>query len=225
MTTSDIDKVEASRASAKVFSTFELLENILTKVAETDTGRPLVERAKRIRDLYRFQRVNSTFRGLMSRSKSLRLLMITTERAENIIQPGKHLQEKSDLAQRLLDLNPLIGYLTMFGVPSLDKWHIRDDLPPHESLSKRIDLIASVRRSNVEALKARELEPSSWRQSMIASMPTDIKVSLLVDVETESSSTGFSLSLGFRKGDRLGRFADRVVEKIIESVDSMSVHR
>lgn len=96
---SKMDAVEATvTATAKVFHTFELLENIPIKVADIDICATVDDRAERMRDLYRFKQVNSTFREVISRSKGLNVLMFEAE------------SEKADAMielDRSLNLNPL----------------------------------------------------------------------------------------------------------------------
>lgn len=70
-------EIEASRSAPKVFATFELLEMILIYLLDPehkwDIGSATM--AKKVRRLFRLQRVNSTFRDLLVRSKRLRVAM------------------------------------------------------------------------------------------------------------------------------------------------------
>lgn len=59
-------------AADKVFNTFELLEKILIEVLVIPPTARLTDRLRKVKAIYRLQRVNSIFRDVIHRSKALR---------------------------------------------------------------------------------------------------------------------------------------------------------
>lgn len=227
---SEMDEIKPDgAAAAKVFSTFELLENVLVKLANIDIRRPVIDRAKRIRDLYRFQRVNSTFRDLIAQSKALQLLMFKIQREEeHEEQPSSHPEEHTSEMKRLLNLNPLLSTLPWFGLPLRQNGDVFRDLGVLEGDIHylRGDLVT--KGSSIKDLKAWKSLSVQWRQMVVASKPTAFKVVLLPETYDYMRTRGQWYipphgAFELEKGDTLGRFVDLVIEEIVNCVESEDI--
>lgn len=72
-----VEEGEASESASRVFATFELLEMILVNTLHRHSKEDIWQynTKRRIRALFRLQRVNSTFRNVIARSKALNIAM------------------------------------------------------------------------------------------------------------------------------------------------------
>lgn len=216
-----MDEVQVTGvAAAKVFSTFELLENILIGLANIDIRHPVIDRAKRIRDLYRFQRVNSTFRHLIARSKALQLLMFKIESDEaQHDQSSNHTDDNASKMERLLNLNPLTSTLPWFGIPLRHKGDFFRDFGPAQGDAHYLKASLVIKESTIKELKASKPGPSPWRKMVIASKPTAFSVIVVPEVPMWTEGQWFlppHVIFNLEKGATLGRFVDLIIGEIVD---------
>lgn len=213
------DTSAPGEAAVKVLYNFELLETILIKGATTscphdhddpdDRISEVTARANRLRDLYRFQRVNSTFRDVIARSKRLRILMFKTESddTEAVVESGEDLQ---------LNMNPLISRLEWLGAPiecsKLTNTDVEDDdinvifvqLTDHPRYHpyRTEMLVRDFKRASSKSL---------WRQMLLASEPAggEAEIEIVID------QGDFHYMSEIFEGDTLGEFVDVIVRTLL----------
>lgn len=205
------NNVEASSAAGKVFGTFELLENILIQLADLDITDRFANREHLLQDLYRMQRVDSTFRNVLARSRPLRILMFK-EAICNEADADIHQFRPIGGLQSYRNRNPLVDEL---------RWMI-DPIWSSCSIILQDKVGRFVCHGTVHtyrwtptALKAWESDTASpWRQLLVARIPTSFIFKLRIEIFEDLQRDFYSFEL--KKGATLGEFADMVVEGILE---------
>lgn len=190
-------------ATAKVPYNFELLKNILVQGATTSSGHGHKYRSEQLREIYRFQRVNSMFRDVIGRSKTLRVMMFRTEFYAK--------EAGSDKAGNLQLINPLVSCLDLLCVP-LDPSTFDDlKLDKHERKVLPGAIYVNFRQWFASAVAEfqRNSEGSAWRQMLLVSEPSSFRVGLKVFFPGESRP--YECWCEMVKGDTLGDFADAVL--------------
>lgn len=106
------NEVQTPGTAARVFGTFELLERVLISIRTSpnsdDRSRhtTVINHAEEIKALFRLQRVNTTFRDVINRSITLRMIMFKNGITEDSMHDNVH-AVKVTRSQ----LNPLIDQL------------------------------------------------------------------------------------------------------------------
>lgn len=164
---SDAMEVIDSSAAAKVFGTFELQEKILIGLF-AESGYKSCNfsfRKTSLKAVYRLQRVNTTFKDTITRSKTLRvrMLMEMESRAQDVVANEATRSKWEQHKDMMLSANPLLHSLGdmlsvhLFTVPDYDK-------------SKGIvDLFLSTDEKG--SVDERFDSSSSWRGMLLSNQP------------------------------------------------------
>lgn len=154
-------------ATSKVFNTSELLENILINVF--NEGRYKVfhfgVRYASLRAIYRLQRVNSTFRNTIARSKTLRIAMFkeTQSGGEGLTLSEGDRTKWERQKDTMLSANPLLYSWTSVWLVRLRTDH---DYDKSEGV---VDLFLSAREDGL--IEERFHSVSSWRDMLLTTQP------------------------------------------------------
>lgn len=204
--TSDTHRLDPPNAATKVFSTFELLENILILVSQANLpykDENYISRAQKLRLLYPLQRINKTSRNVIDRSKTLREHMFKTHNDNEDVDQSEALWKR---AKRIL--NPFAA--VMYCLVPLGRlgFSIRDLSPDQMRIGARVLALDGSTRLQ----EARQLpRAASWRQMVISRKSVEIIVRVNVEVRGSTDRYGdFKLV----KGSTLGELADIVVSMI-----------
>lgn len=196
---------------------FELLENILIKTSEFDTAVSPLTRLQTLQDLYGFRRVNSTFRDIIARSKTLRIAMYKDLETEPVKISSSNEQvvrveyslKTNNLAQYYIPyreaqyhLNPLVAHLDRILPVECGHFYL-------SGVNKKdvgfIDGTITAERSIEET---EQLAP--WREMLLANRPIPFSVQL--DVVTPGWTGAFCADL--QSGYTVGMLVDMVIRAI-----------
>lgn len=209
----DTDTKTSGGAAAKVFYNFELLENILIHGALTSSLNNDTYRTERFRDLYRFQRVNATFRDIIGRSKVLREMMFTTE--ANDETTGK----VAGLENLKFELNPLVNCFPYLGVPLGPSFF--PGVHVHRNGANFVP--GSVTELRNMELFAKDFEmksaDKSWRRMLLVNKPIEV----LVQLEIRRNGRTSYQTCGLDEGVTFGEFVDEVLDAVLSYREGRSM--
>lgn len=205
--TSSIMEMANSNAVDKVFNTFELLEKILVNELPNNPRHSAWSRMIQLKDLHRLQRVNSTFRDVLIRSKTLQVGMFRAQRIEN------NSQDRADqlytCEELKLGLNPVLEYFHHFfyGLKYCYYEFLRKQ--PCADVA-----FMAVARDVVYQTKA--WAGVSWRHMLFANI--SLRANMIVKVQEESETLVPSREIELGEGVTLGEVADEIV-KAVEDIE------
>lgn len=198
----------------KVFNTFELLEKVLTYVLTDIPHSGSYYRMKHVKALHRLQRVNSTFRDVIVRSKTIRVGIfrdqqqgetIATDSATDAADAPEDPQQTTD-EELELTTNPLLRYLEIF-LFGLDYcWLTFPEGMPGAGITLGVRA-----RGPIEQRKMSDSASASWRRMLFANKPLGTTLTLEVHSAVVSERR-----VGLGEGATLGEVADEIIKAVEE---------
>lgn len=192
-------------SAAKVFNTFELLEKILIKVV---TARPknfgFPHHVSNVKAIYRLQRVNSTFRDVISRSKTLHEGTYQTYHRENGDESAPRDSVGIWLPVNDRNINPLFTRFDELLSFHSFQWNRKPCISGILSFSFDVEAYHSI--------DERRLSVASWRNMLFADVK-DLWCSLEINVSWRTR-TFKQHKIQLSGALTLGKIADEVFKAV-----------